>query len=571
CFHGALDLCLIFFDAQARRYKKAPSHQRYRGAQKGSGRKRKQTFAFPPSPQRRRACAEMAGGGLAPSNGEVKHYNGRVTSFVIVTCVIAATGGLIFGYDIGVSGGVTSMDEFLEKFFPSVLEQENKASGKNQWCQFDSQMLTSFTSSLYVAGLISTYFASMVTQAFGRKSSMLFGGAAFLLGSAINGVAMNVAMLIIGRILLGVGVGFANQAVPLYLSEMAPPQLRGALNMGFQMATTIGIFVAGLVNYGTGKLHAGYGWRISVALAAVPALIMTLGAVALPDTPNSLVERGLRDQAKATLQKIRGTDDVEAELQDMIEASEEAKKVSDPWSSILRPEHRPHLVMAIAIPMFQQLTGINVIMFYAPVLFKTIGFGDSASLMSAVISGLVNVFATTVSIATVDKFGRRVLFLEGGIQMVVSQVAVGAILGTFFGDAGTGKLSPALANLVLALICVYVAAFAWSWGPLGWLVPSEIFPLNIRSAGQSIVVGVNFLFTFIIAQLFLMALCHLKSGLFHLFAAFVVVMTLFVVFLVPETKGVPIEEMTLVWKKHWFWKKYILDDHITPSEHWRAD
>ncbi|URD96001.1 Sugar transporter [Musa troglodytarum] len=221
-------------------------------------------------------------------------------------------------------------------------------------------------------------------------------------------------------------------------------------------------------------------------------------------SPNSLVERGLRDQAKATLRKIRGTDDVEAELQDMIEASEEAKKVSDPWSSILRP--------------------------------------DSASLMSAVISGLVNVFATTVSIATVDKFGRRVLFLEGGIQMVVSQVAVGSILGTFFGDAGTG-----------------------------WLVPSEIFPLNIRSAGQSIVVGVNFLFTFIIAQLFLMALCHLKSGLFYLFAAFVVVMTLFVVFLVPETKGVPIEEMTLVWKKHWFWKKYILDDHITPSEHQRED
>ncbi|URD96911.1 Sugar carrier protein [Musa troglodytarum] len=451
----------------------------------------------------------------------VKHYNGRVTSFVIVTCVIAATGGLIFGYDIG------------------VFEQENKASGKNQWCQFDSQMLTSFTSSLY---------------AFGRKSSMLFGGAAFLLGSAINGVAMNVAMLIIGRILLGVGVGFANQAVPLYLSEMAPPQLRGALNMGFQMATTIGIFVAGLVNYGTGKLHAGYGWRISVALAAVPALIMTLGAVALPDTPNSLVERGLRDQAKATLQKIRGTDDVEAELQDMIEASEEAKKVSDPWSSILRPEHRPHLVMAIAIPMFQQLTGINVIMFYAPVLFKTIGLGTAPR------SCRPSSPASSTS-SRPPCPSQPVLFLEGGIQMVVSQVAVGAILGTFFGDAGTGKLSPALANLVLALICVYVAAFAWS----------EIFPLNIRSAGQSIVVGVNFLFTFIIAQLFLMALCHLKSGLFHLFAAFVVVMTLFVVFLVPETKGVPIEEMTLVWKKHWFWKKYILDDHITPSEHWRAD
>ncbi|XP_064950736.1 sugar transport protein 10-like isoform X2 [Musa acuminata AAA Group] len=352
------------------------------------------------------------------------------------------------------------------------------------------------------------------------------------------------------------------QAVPLYLSEMAPAQLRGALNMGFQMATTIGILVASLVNYGTAKLKGGYGWRISVALAAVPALVMTVGAIVLPDTPNSLVERGLRAEAKATLQKIRGTEDVDVELHDMIEASEASKQVRHPWQSILRREHRPHLIMAIAIPAFQQLTGINVIMFYAPVLFKTIGFGNSASLMSAVISGLVNVLATTVSIGTVDKFGRRILFFEGGVQMLVSQVAVGAILGTFFGSAGTGKLSPAMANLVLALICIYVAAFAWSWGPLGWLVPSEIFPMDIRSAGQAIVVGVNFFFTFIIAQLFLMALCHLKAGLFYLFAAFVLVMTLFVIFLVPETKGVPIEEMALVWKKHWFWKKYMPEDHV---------
>uniref|UniRef100_A0A804I232 Major facilitator superfamily (MFS) profile domain-containing protein n=1 Tax=Musa acuminata subsp. malaccensis TaxID=214687 RepID=A0A804I232_MUSAM len=505
----------------------------------------------------------MAGGGLAPTpDGEVKHYNGHVTVFVIVTCVIAASGGLIFGYDIGVSGGVTSMDEFLQKFFPSVLRDEKNAAGTNQWCQFDSALLTAFTSSLYIAGLISTYFASTVTRTFGRKTSMLFGGAAFLVGSAINGISMNVAMLIIGRLLLGVGVGFANQAVPLYLSEMAPAQLRGALNMGFQMATTIGILVASLVNYGTAKLKGGYGWRISVALAAVPALVMTVGAIVLPDTPNSLVERGLRAEAKATLQKIRGTEDVDVELHDMIEASEASKQVRHPWQSILRREHRPHLIMAIAIPAFQQLTGINVIMFYAPVLFKTIGFGNSASLMSAVISGLVNVLATTVSIGTVDKFGRRILFFEGGVQMLVSQVAVGAILGTFFGSAGTGKLSPAMANLVLALICIYVAAFAWSWGPLGWLVPSEIFPMDIRSAGQAIVVGVNFFFTFIIAQLFLMALCHLKAGLFYLFAAFVLVMTLFVIFLVPETKGVPIEEMALVWKKHWFWKKYMPEDHV---------
>lgn len=145
------------------------------------------------------------------------------------------------------------------------------------------------------------------------------------------------------------------------------------------------------------------------------------------------------------------------------------------------------------------------------------------------------------------------------------QVTIGAILGVGFGSSGEGQLSKNLANGVLILICLYVSAFAWSWGPLGWLVPSEIFPLEIRSAGQSIVVSVNFFWTFLVAQFFLMALCHLKYGLFFLFAAFVIVMTLFVVLFLPETKNVPIEEMNLVWRNHWFWKNYVLDEHLPSS------
>lgn len=212
------------------------------------------------------------------------------------------------------------------------------------------------------------------------------------------------------------------QAVPLYLSEMAPPKLRGALNIGFQMATTIGIFVANLVNYGTSKMKSN-GWRVSLGLAAVPAIIMTVGSIFLPDTPNSLIERGLKEEAKRTLEKIRGTNsNVEVELNDLVEASEASKAANAPWKSVLQTQHRPQLVIACLIPFFQQLTGINVIMFYAPVLFKTLGFGNDASLMSAVVSGLVNVFATIVSIVCVDKFGRRVLFLQGGAQMIISQV-----------------------------------------------------------------------------------------------------------------------------------------------------
>ncbi|KAL0446606.1 UNVERIFIED_CONTAM: Sugar transport protein 4 [Sesamum latifolium] len=231
------------------------------------------------------------------------------------------------------------------------------------------------------------------------------------------------------------------------------------------------------------------GWRVSLALAAAPALIMTIGAIFLPDTPNSLIERGLKDQAKEMLQKL------------------EARQMC----------------------MTSSLTGINVIMFYAPVLFKTLGFEDDASLMSAVVTGLVNVFATVISILVVDRFGRRVLFLEGGIQMIACQIGVGVLIASVFGVSGNGTFSKGLGNLALALICIYVAAFAWSWGRWG------AFPLHALSY-------------------------EVRAFLF--LWGWVLLMTLFVYFFVPETRNVPIEEMNRVWKAHWFWGKYIPDDAV---------
>lgn len=492
-----------------------------------------------------------------------RNYEGGVTAFVLVTCVVAAMGGLLFGYDIGISGGVTSMGSFLGKFFPTVYRQMSDGTKHdNEYCKFNSQMLQLFTSSLYLAALVASFFASAITRVYGRKVSMCFGGISFLVGAILNGVAVNTAMLIIGRLLLGVGVGFANQSVPVYLSEMAPPRIRGALNIGFQMAITIGILAANLINYGTAKIKDGSGWRISLALAAVPAVMMTVGSLFLPDTPNSILERGHTEKSRQMLQKIRGTDNVDNEFQDLVDASEAAKAVEHPWKNIFLPRYRPQLVICILVPFFQQLTGINVIMFYAPVLFKTLGFGDDASLMSAVITGVVNVVATVVSIYSVDRVGRRALFLEGGIQMIICQIITGVLIGLKFGLNGEGTISSTDANIVLASICIYVAAFAWSWGPLGWLIPSEICPLEIRPAGQAINVSVNMLFTFIIGQFFLTMLCHMKFGLFFFFAGFVVIMTIFIAFFLPETRNVPIEEMNRVWKAHWFWGKYIPDDAV---------
>ncbi|XP_015893050.2 sugar carrier protein A [Ziziphus jujuba] len=508
----------------------------------------------------------MAGGSLAPAGKgteRAQQYKGKVTSYVVIACIVAAVGGSLFGYDIGISGGVTSMDGFLEKFFYTVYKNKKHAH-ENNYCKYNNQGLAAFTSSLYLAGLISSLVASPVTRKYGRRGSIICGGVSFLVGATLNAAAVNMAMLLLGRIMLGVGIGFGNQAVPLYLSEMAPTHLRGGLNMMFQLATTLGIFTANMINFGTQHLEK-WGWRLSLGLAAAPALLMTVGGILLPETPNSLIERGLKERGRKVLERLRGTGDVNAEFADMLDASEIANAIKHPFRNILEKKNRPELVMAIFMPTFQILTGINSILFYAPVLFQTMGFGGNASLYSSALTGAVLCSSTLISIATVDKLGRRFLLISGGIQMITCQIIVAIILGIKFGDNQT--LSKGYSILVVVVICLFVVAFGWSWGPLGWTVPSEIFPLEIRSAGQSITVAVNLLFTFIIAQSFLSLLCAFKFGIFLFFAGWITVMTIFVYVFLPETKGIPIEEMKFVWRQHWFWKR-IVPEYPEDESNW---
>ncbi|XP_056167374.1 sugar carrier protein C-like [Syzygium oleosum] len=505
----------------------------------------------------------MAGGFGVESGGITKDYPGKVTGYVLITCIAAAMGGLIFGYDIGISGGVTSMAPFLKRFFPTVYRKEALDNSTNQYCKFDSFMLTTFTSSLYLAALVASFGTSKVTRSLGRRWSMLLGGTIFLCGALVNAAAQNIAMLIIGRILLGIGVGFATQSVPLYVPEMAPYKHRGSLNVLFQLSITVGILCANVVNYFTQKMANGEGWHVSLGGAAVPALIIGISAFFLPNTPNSILEKGNPTKAREMLRRVRGVSDheVEAEFNDIVEASEASKAVKHPWSNLSKRKYWPHLVMSVLIPMFQQLTGINVVMFYAPVLFITIGFGNDASLMSALITGGVNVAATFISVYGTDKWGRRRLFFWGGGLMLIFQVAVASLIGWKFGVTGQVDNLPGwYAMVVVICICIFVSAFAFSWGLLGWLVPSEIFPLEIRSAAQSIVVCINMFFTFLVAQIFLTMLCHMKFGLFMFFAFFVALMTAFIYFFVPETKNIPIEEMSRVWGEHWYRKKYVVVD-----------
>lgn len=337
---------------------------------------------------------------------------------------------------------------------------------------------------------------------------------------------------------------------------MSLPKYRGAISNGFQFLLGIGFFSANLINYGTQKIGGGWGWRISLGTVAIPASILTIGALFLPDSPSSFIQRSDdHDKARAILQRIRGTTDVQTELDDLVAARDVAKSMENPFRNIVKRRYWPQLVMAVAMPFFQILTGINVIGFYSPILFRTLGLGESAALLSTLLTGVMGSTTTLVAICIVDRVGRRFLFMLGGGIMFVCQIGVGGIMAAELGDHN--ELSKGHAYVVLALVTIYVAGFGVSWGPLGWLIPSEIFPMEIRSAGQSVTVAVNFLFTFMVGQTFLAMLCHFKAGLFFFFGGWVALMTLFVYLLLPETKNIPIEQMEGIWRQHWFWRRIV--------------
>ncbi|KAF5206559.1 Sugar transport protein [Thalictrum thalictroides] len=370
-----------------------------------------------------------------------------ITSSVVLISIVAASSGMLFGYDIGVSGGVTTMIPFIQTFFPWVLKNMAEAK-QDYYCVFDSHVVTAFTSSLYIAGLVASLVAGRLTARMGRKVTLLIGGCFFFVGTAVNATAVNIPMLLLGRILLGFGVGFTNQAAPVYLNEMAPPKWRGAFNTGFQFFLSLGVVVATLTNFGVAH-HGNSGWRIAIAIGAVPAILMIVGTLFIPDTPSSLVGRGKITEARQSLTKVRGiSSDVETELNDIINSKEAAKAVKqDPYKTILRREYRPHLVISIAIPLCQQLTGINVTAFYAPVLFQSIGMGSDSALLSAVILGAVTLVSITLSGFLVDRCGRKVLFMEAGIQMIICQVAIASVLAFKVGASGEEAIEASLEHV----------------------------------------------------------------------------------------------------------------------------
>ncbi|KAI5081070.1 hypothetical protein GOP47_0004253 [Adiantum capillus-veneris] len=481
----------------------------------------------------------------------------QITAYVVYTCIMAGSGGLMYGYDLVIAGGISIMDDFLLKFYPNVYIHKKNAQEDN-YCRYNNQVFQLFSSSLYLAALIATFFASVVSKKLGRRATMLGAGMFFIVGTVIGTAAENLAMIITGRALLGCGIGFANQAVPVYLSEIAPPRIRGGLNILFGVYLTIGILSGNIVNYFAAKVHP-WGWRLSLGIAGIPALLLTLCSLVIVETPSSLIERGKHEQARDVLRRIRGTTEVLAELDELIETSRRDSRRPS-WESFreffCERRHRGEMVVACMLPFFQQVAGNDAILFYGTFLFKLAGFGDQASLYSAIITGACAFLSCSSTILFIDRLGRRPLLLIGCALMASSLVVVGSIFAaTLQGDVRKLPLAESVTEVVM--VCIFVIGFGVSLGPLAWLIPSEILSQEVRSAGQSIAVFVNMLFKFIIAQTFLSMLCAFKFGIFFFFAGWSFVIATFIILLLPETKQVPLHKMETLWQDHWFWKQIV--------------
>lgn len=496
----------------------------------------------------------MAGGPVLSSTA--KTYNAKMTGYTWFVCILGGCGGLLLGYDNGVIGGVVGMADFTKKFFPDVYEHEQAVDGTDvsPYCKYDDQVLQFVVSCLYISAAIAGFLATSIARKYGRRVPLFISGVFFFAGAAVQAGAVNIAMVVVGRVLLGVGVGIASLVMPIYNNEVAPPHMRGAMNILFQLNVTIGILAAGLINYGASYIHP-WGWRLSLGLAAVPAVIVMIGGLVLPDSPTSLITRGYPTHAREVLQRFRGTKDVDEEYNDIAEETALAGNIKRPFRNLFSRLYRPQLIISSLFMFFQQFTGINAIVFYAPVLFSSIGQGHTAALLNTAIIGAVNVLATVVAVVLVDKVGRKALLIAGGVQMIIAEIVVGVTLKYMFDQYGA-ELPKSVSWGVLAVICVFIAGFAWSWGPIGWLYPTEIQPLETRAAGASVNVAANMLFTFVIGQSFLTMLCSMEWGVFLFFAAIVVIMVLWTIAFLPETKGMPNEKVFRLFGNHWFWKRY---------------
>lgn len=437
----------------------------------------------------------------------------KKSSFLYIVAGISALGGLLFGYDTGVISGALL---FIKNDFHLTT--------------FLQEIVVSF---LLIGAVIGATLGGIPADRIGRRATIIMSAILFIVGAIGTALAPNVAWLLVGRIVVGIAVGVASFVTPLYISEVSPPQIRGALVSLNQLAITVGIVVSYLVDYALAGIE---GWRWMLGLAAVPAAILAVGMWFMPNSPRWLVSYNRTFQARIVLQRIRGTEDVDQEIQDIHESLVE--KHSKNWSELLNPSIRPALIVGVGLAAFQQLTGINTVIYYAPTIFQMAGFKSAGvSILATVGVGIVNVLMTLVAIWLIDRVGRRALLLYGIIGMVIG-------LGTLGLAFQLSALAGALGWIAAGSLMLYIGSFAVSLGPVFWLLVSEIYPLRVRGLGMSAASMVNWGTNLVVALTFLTLIDIVgRPGTFWLYAFVGIGAWIFTYFVVPETKGRTLEDI----------------------------
>jgi len=431
--------------------------------------------------------------------------------YVVLISIVAALGGLLFGFDTAVISGTIN---FIQPYFKLTEVQLG-------WT----------VSSLLLGCIAGVFIAGKAGDQYGRKKVLMLAALLFFISAIGSASAHTLTLFIMARVLGGIAVGVASILSPMYIAELAPAKYRGTLVSLNQLAIVVGILIAFFSNYllvNTGENN----WRWMLLVMAAPAVLLFASLFFVPESPRWLVARQLNDEAYQVLLKTAGTKTAAIELRE-IEKSLSVQEAST-YSDLLAPRVKPLLYIGVILAVFQQITGINTIMYYAPKIFANVGVSTDSALLQTIAIGGTNLVFTLVAMLLIDRFGRKPLIVIGSLGMTLMLAGLSAI---FFMGETTGVL-------VLVFILGYIAFFAASLGPALWVVTTELFPNRLRSKGMSIAIVALWIACTIVTIAFPIMLEQLSGGFtFLIFALICLANLIYVWKYVPETKGKTLEEL----------------------------
>jgi sugar porter (SP) family MFS transporter len=426
--------------------------------------------------------------------------------FIFRISTIAALGGVLYGYDMGI---IAAAALFVKR---------------------------TFRLSTLIGAMIGAIVGGAVADRIGRRATLVWAAGIFILGSVLAPLSTDVAMLIVARAIIGIGIGFTSVTAPVYVSELAPPQSRGMLIGLYQFALTLGIALADFVGY---WLAAQQAWRLMFGLAVVPTLFFLLVILTVPESPRWLFAHGSPQDAEAVLHSYTDNAGVQQFLADIEEGLKTPMEQS--WSALWSPAVRGPLFIAVGLTVLQQVTGINTIIYYGPRIFELAGSASHASaIFATLLVAVVNALATIVGILLVDRIGRKPLLYVGVSGMTI------ALFALSFSFSHNGAVGASLGAVAIACLMVYITCFAFSLGAIAWILVAEVFPLRVR--GRGVAAGTLFsgIANFAVSLTFLSLIDHLGSaGTFAIYGTLSIVTLVFVRFVVPETRGRDLESISV--------------------------